>query len=404
MDIVTLQLAKKYTKESLLGAGAVKGEKGDPGEPGPVGPIGPKGPPGVPGPKGDPGPPGPQGIQGVQGIQGPPGPQGEAGADGQQGVQGIPGEPGDPFLIQKIYPTAAAMHAGYATDGIEEGQLVGISTETGGEDGGKLYIKGPVDYEFFFDLASVDGIAGPPGPQGVQGVPGQKGDQGEPGPAGPQGIQGEQGIQGPAGPGLPTGGTAGQIPVKASGTDYDVQWADPPQGGDPDAVPTKVLTLAEYNALSKEEKQADMLYAITDDRPGGSGSGGGGGGAGNYSTEETRVGTWIDGKPLYRRVFVAETAGKSDLAWTFDFDPVDEMVDLYAFLHTNAPADIRTNYYQHSSDKFQVWTDRTRKTINTVIGAAQLNQGIGRLRIFLLYTKTTDQPTKEIAVNLFLQK
>ncbi len=143
-------------------------------------------------------------------------------------------------------------------------------------------------------------------------------------------------------------------------------------------------------------------YAITDDRPGGSGSGGGGGEV--YSTEETRIGTWIDGKPLYRRVLVAETAEKSDLTWTFDFDPVDEMVDLYAFLHTNAPADIRTNYYQHSSDKFQVWTDRTRKSISTVIGAAQLNQGIGRLRIFLLYTKIADQPTKEIAVNLFLQK
>ena len=30
-------------------------------------------------------------------------------------------------------------------------------------------------------------------------------------------------------------------------------------------------------------------------------TGGGGGGEG-YSTEETRIGTWIDGKPLYRKV------------------------------------------------------------------------------------------------------
>ena len=30
IDVVTLALAKKYTKESLAGAGALKGEKGDP--------------------------------------------------------------------------------------------------------------------------------------------------------------------------------------------------------------------------------------------------------------------------------------------------------------------------------------------------------------------------------------
>lgn len=56
------------------------------------------------------------------------------------------------------------------------------------------------------------------GPQGIQG---------EIGPQGPQGIQGIQGIQGetgPAGPGVITGGTTNQVLVKASNTDYDMQW------------------------------------------------------------------------------------------------------------------------------------------------------------------------------------
>ena len=30
IDVITLALAKKYTRESLEGAGALKGEKGDP--------------------------------------------------------------------------------------------------------------------------------------------------------------------------------------------------------------------------------------------------------------------------------------------------------------------------------------------------------------------------------------
>lgn len=37
---------------------------------------------------------------------------------------------------------------------------------------------------------------------------------------------GPQGAQGVAGPGLPTGGTTGQVPVKVSGDDYDIEWQD----------------------------------------------------------------------------------------------------------------------------------------------------------------------------------
>ena len=54
--------------------------------------------------------------------------------------------------------------------------------------------------------------AGPQGVQGVQGI---------------QGIQGVDGPPGPAGPGVPTGGTAGQMLVKTSGTDYATGWATP---------------------------------------------------------------------------------------------------------------------------------------------------------------------------------
>lgn len=39
-------------------------------------------------------------------------------------------------------------------------------------------------------------------------------------------IKGEKGDTGPAGPGLPTGGSFGQLPVKLSGTDFDIGWLD----------------------------------------------------------------------------------------------------------------------------------------------------------------------------------
>lgn len=45
------------------------------------------------------------------------------------------------------------------------------------------------------------------------------------GEAGPQGPQGATGPQGPAGQGVPVGGTAGQVLVKKTGTDYDADWS-----------------------------------------------------------------------------------------------------------------------------------------------------------------------------------
>lgn len=40
-------------------------------------------------------------------------------------------------------------------------------------------------------------------------------------------LDGEDGATGPAGPGVPTGGSAGQVLRKSSGTDYDTAWATP---------------------------------------------------------------------------------------------------------------------------------------------------------------------------------
>lgn len=52
---------------------------------------------------------------------------------------------------------------------------------------------------------------------------GGSGGSGAPGPQGPEGPQGDPG------PGVPAGGTAGQYPRKASGTDYALEWATPEQ-------------------------------------------------------------------------------------------------------------------------------------------------------------------------------
>ena len=123
IDVVTLALAKKYTKESLEGAGALKGEKGDPFTYNDFTPeqlLALKGENGIDGKsayqiavdkgfagteaewitslKGETGPIGPQGIQGEIGPQGLKGDQGERGLTGPQGAtgpQGVKGDKGD---------------------------------------------------------------------------------------------------------------------------------------------------------------------------------------------------------------------------------------------------------------------------------------------------------------------
>ena len=139
IDVITLALAKKYTKESLAGAGALKGEKGDPFTYDDFTPeqlLALKGETGIEGKsayqvavekgfigtetewiaslKGEIGPMGPQGIQGktgpqgIQGEIGPQGIQGEIGPIGPQGIQGKigpQGPKGDSYQITKSVPT-----------------------------------------------------------------------------------------------------------------------------------------------------------------------------------------------------------------------------------------------------------------------------------------------------------
>lgn len=120
--------------------------------------------------------PGPPGEQGDPGPAGDPGPQGDPGDPGEPGP---PGEQGDPGIA--------------------------------GPQGDK-------------------GDAGPRGLRGLAGDPGPAGDPGKPGEPGRSGPAGRKGDKGPPGHGLPEGGSKGQIPVKQSDEDFDVEWRDQPEG------------------------------------------------------------------------------------------------------------------------------------------------------------------------------
>lgn len=205
------------------------------------------------------------------------------------------------------------------------------------------------------------GEPGPAGPQGVPGDTGPQGPQGETGPAGPKGDKGDPGEQGPAGepgakgdpgPGVPPGGSPGQVMTKKTAADYDTQWSDPAGGFD------------------------------------------------IYSTEEQRVGTWIDGKPLYRKVYALK--GPSTLnTWT-------TIITLSSEINV-----VRYDYYVlYKSGSFAPGpTFDSLGNIGNLVHCVQHTyfQAIVRgadvflnsdITIISYYTKTTDQATIELPAAL----
>lgn len=182
-------LSKKYTKESLQGAGAIKGEDG----------FSPtitesqdnsdseyrlnitdkNGTFKTPNLKGEKGEPGPTGAQGVQGIKGDRGQQGEQGIQGIQGIPGPKGDDGYPFLIYKEYATLSDFNA---ADFPEIGLMFMVKEKelgafpvyrfTGNEEEPYSYVTGLSDSE------GIKGDKGDPGEQGPQGVPGKDGKDG----------------------------------------------------------------------------------------------------------------------------------------------------------------------------------------------------------------------------------
>ena len=111
----------------------------------------------------------------------------------------------------------------YATASVDDGTGVpSVSTS-------KTISGNDITFDFaFHNLKGERGPKGDPGEPGPKGDPGAPGPKGDPGAPGPKGDPGEPG---PAGPGIPSGGTAGQVLTKKSGTDYDTEWKDAGGGG-----------------------------------------------------------------------------------------------------------------------------------------------------------------------------
>lgn len=370
--------AKTQTLFVADGPQGPRGEAGPAGADGPAGVTGPQGPQGVQGIQG------PTGDVGPQGPQGDPGPQGLQGVQGPQGIQGPKGDPGE-NAVAAITPRGdydAAADPTYTkndyithTDGNSYVCKMDTPANEAPTDGS--------NEDPYWQLLALRGAQGPQGPQGIQGEQGPigpagvDGAQGPIGPTGPNGLQGPQGEPGPTGPqgdpgkdayivqdaviysedeqvvGVWTDGKPlyrkSYVSLVPNGTksftiadvsdlsidkEVNLFGSFSVQGGTYDsfrpisysdlvgiAVNSNLLTYSTSNAMSgavqlivhlEYTKTTDTANSGLKIQPN------------IYSTEETVVGRWIDGKPIYRRGFSVVATHGIRLTTTNDVDSIIE--------------------------------------------------------------------------------
>lgn len=206
-----LAASKKYTEESLEGAGALKGDPGksayevavENGYSGTetewlaslVGPQGQRGATGPQGMQGERGLQGEQGVKGDTGEQGIQGNQGIQGIQGPAGVQGPKGDDGYPFLIYKEYVDISDFDE---DDFPEIGLMFMITTPQYDPQDPSVLLGLPV-YRYTGEGATPYSFVIYMNTQGIKGDKGDKGDTGETGAQGPQGPKGDQGVKGDRG-------------------------------------------------------------------------------------------------------------------------------------------------------------------------------------------------------------
>lgn len=159
------------------------------------------------------------------------------------------------------------------------------------------------------------------------------------------------------------------------------------------SIPLKSLTKAEYDALDETSKNADVVYLVQSaiglslmykevDLISTESSGE------IYSTEETRIGTWIDGKPLYRKVY--QVAGPTTTSGSISAFPVPgNVVNLSGFVKVNAGNSIL--YFPTTTNGPGIYYAAWVSSGNVCIYTTGSSWATGApCTIILEYTKTTD--------------
>lgn len=147
-------------------------------------------------------------------------------------------------------------------------------------------------------------------------------------------------------------------------------------------------TLQEYNTRLAENNTSldDVLNAVNNLPERGTG---GGGSSNVYSLEETVIGTWINGKPLYRKVvFISEIGNAGNLEVPYNIPDVELIwVDETAAFAFASYETIPASSTYGGDLWIRAWTNMNLKVIRLRTPANLTGYSA---YITLAYTKTTD--------------
>ncbi|AWY06865.1 MAG: collagen triple helix repeat protein [Caudoviricetes sp.] len=148
-------------------------------------------------------------------------------------------------------------------------------------------------------LATVQIAGGGDGAVVIPGPQGEKGDPGEPGPPGPEGPQGPPGADGRDGKDGADGAPGPQGEPGPPGEQG-------PAGEDGFSTTVEITEIDNGHEVTITDRDGAKSFKVMDGKDGAD-SGSTSSSYGVYSTDEVRIGTWIDGKPIYRKIFCVES-------------------------------------------------------------------------------------------------
>jgi hypothetical protein len=107
-----------------------------------------------------------------------------------------------------------------------------------------------------------------------------------------------------------------------------------------------------------------------------------------YSTSEIKTNKiWIDGKPIYRKIYKYTSTSNTDNINIANWD-VDSITFLQGFLYDSSNRQLDTNYYVGSTDFFRVLTRLYNNNYSITVQRGNSNSKI--VAIIIEYTKTTN--------------
>lgn len=111
-----------------------------------------------------------------------------------------------------------------------------------------------------------------------------------------------------------------------------------------------------------------------------------------YSTEERRIGTWIDGKPIYRKVFSGTTGGVNVKKAIYDLSNlnIETAVNLYGFVYRTDSFSAQVPFNsQQETWYIATFYEEVTKSISTIVSHSVFanKEIVGTIE----YTKTADQ-------------